>query len=393
MDGHMFGNDSIGDMLNESKTENTTSSPAKEDSSSVYYEDINVMLWKIVPPILIIFGTTGNTLTILVNLRMKKITSTSLYLITLAISDTTILLCGPLRNWITYMWGKDIRKLSDGACRTQLYLTYASVHFSSWLLVAVTIERTISVVIPHKVKLSCTRKNAGITILAIFVFTFGVDAVIPVIQGLEGFGNKACAPTTAAYLKFRDDVWQWIDLCMAFAVPFFFLVTGNSIMIVTLCNSRRKRIAMSEFSIPGGNTTSRKDISIYVLMIALCCIFLLTMTPVVVYQIYSPYRLEELRALKKIDPVRAWEEYYLFLLQHTIVNLVTYVNAAMNFVLYVFTGTKFRTELTRLFCCNRTNGRVYMAGKTPKKTSEEIKTKTTSVSTTSSSKECMSKLI
>ena len=390
----LLGNSSFNSTLNETETENTTSGTTAGNSSLENYDEIRLMLWKICPPILIVFGTTGNILTILVNMRMKKITSTSLYLITLAVSDTTILFCGPLRNWVSYVWDKDIRAFSDAACRIQLYVTYASVHFSSWLLVAVTVERTISVVVPHKVKLSCTRRNAGLTIIALFIFTFGVDAVMPVIQGLEGYGGLKCAPTTEAFKKFRDDVWQWIDLCMAFAVPFVILVTGNTIMIVRLCISRRKRVTMGEYSVPNGASSSRKDITIYLLMIALCCVFLLTMTPVTVYQIYVPYRMKELLALKKTDSVRAWKEYKLFLLQHTIVNLVTYVNAAMNFVLYVFTGTKFRTELFRLFCFfNRSLGRVYVKGNIPKKTSTEVKTKTTSISTTPSSKECISKII
>ncbi|XP_045160176.2 C-C chemokine receptor type 5-like [Mercenaria mercenaria] len=388
MEANSSENSSLSLILNTTGSGNIVNSASTQPRPIGYYGEIRELLWKIVPPILILCGTTGNTLTIIVTMRMKKLSSTAVYLLILAVSDTTILLCGPLRNWISFAWGKDIRRLSDAACKVQLYLTYASLHFSSWLLVAVTMERTISVVFPHKVKVNCTRRNACLIILALFVFTFGVDAVVPATQSLKGYGGKSCAPTTEAYLNFRDDVWQWIDFCMAFAFPFIFLVIGNTVMIVKLYKSRLKRKQMSGNSRQKDANIGRKESAVYVLMVALCIIFLLTMTPVTVYQIYAPYRRIEILALYKIDKDAGWTDYQFFILQHTIVNLVAYTNAAFNFVLYVFTGTKFRTELIRLFRSSRAQ-RVFDASgnRLIKKTSEEMKTKTTGISSTSQSKE------
>ncbi|XP_045163219.2 C-C chemokine receptor type 5-like [Mercenaria mercenaria] len=353
MEANSSENSNLSLMLSITGSGNRVNSTSAQPLPIGYYGETREFLWKIVPPILILCGTTGNTLTIIVTMRMKKLSSTALYLLILAVSDTTILLCGPLKNWLKYAWGKDIRKLSDPSCKVQLYLTYASIHFSSWLLVAVTMERTISVVFPHKVNVNCTRRNACLIILTLFVFTFGVDAVVPATHSRVGYGGFSCAPTTKAYLNFRNNVWQWIDFCMAFAVPFIFLVLGNTVIIVKLYKSRVKWKQMSGSGRQKDGNLGRKDSAVYVLMLALCIIFLLTMAPVTVYQICSPYRLIEIFALYRIDRDAGWTEYQLHLLQHTIVNLVAYTNAAFNFVLYVFTGTKFRTELIRLFRSSR----------------------------------------
>lgn len=374
-------------LWNLSEAGNGTTSAPVQPCNPGYYEDVSKLLWKIIPPFLIIFGTTGNLLTVVVILRtMKKTSSTSLYLLTLAISDTAILWCGPLRNWISNVWDKDIRFLSDGACKIQLYLTYATIHFSSGLLVAITVERTINVVLPHKVKINCTRRKAGIVILLLFVFTFGINIVTPIIQGLEGYRGKTCAPTTKEYMDFRDNIWQWIDFCMAFAIPFIFLLSGNSMIIVYLYKSRDTHRKLSNRRGQSDGKSGGETTALFVLMIALCSIFLLTMFPVTGYQIYYPYRLEEIVELYGIQPIKVCEDYHYLLLQHAIVNIVGYTNATINFVLYVFIGPKFRNGLMQLFQCNSGHGRSGGLGRKIRKSSEDIKTRTTMLQTTFSHK-------
>ena len=324
----------------------TTSRPIPRTPPPVgYYGDIRIQLWKILPPMIMTWGITGNILSIIILFRLARkasITSTTIYLVTLAISDTVILLCGPLRNWIKFTWEKDVRYYSDSSCKAQLYFTYLSIHFSSWLLVAITMERVASVVFPHKVRVGCTPRNATVVIFVMLFILGGLGLVHPIIQGLESArGSIKCAPTTIEYTKFRDDVYVWMDFFLSFGFPFLFLVIGNAIIIYRLNKSRLQQKKMN-VSRGDGKKSGRDMRSLSILLVALSAIFLLTMTPVNVFAIVYPYKFEALLKIK--DPYEQWYAYHFLLYQHAIVNIVGYTNASFNFIMYVLTGTKFRRE-------------------------------------------------
>ncbi|XP_060606926.1 cysteinyl leukotriene receptor 2-like [Ruditapes philippinarum] len=338
----------------------TTSQPVPDTPPPPgFYGDTRVLLMKIVTPIIITWGTFGNILTIQVLLgQMKKISSTSMYLLALAVSDLCLLWTSPFRGWMKYMWDLDLRYLTDAGCKIHLYFSYTFIHFSSWILVAVTLERAIGVIAPHKVKLCCTSRNAGMVIVCIFVIIFGIDLVIPIIssidgyQPLEGQAPVLCAPSTKEFTAFRDNIWLWMDLTLSFLLPFSCLFIGNVSIVWHLHKARniQRKCTMSTSKGKVGYRRRRSMLSVSVLMVALCLIFFLTMTPVAVFQIYYPYRHEQIIEMFYVDPFAAWESYQYLLLQHDIVNLISYTNAAFNFILYVFSGTKFRAELKAVLC-------------------------------------------
>lgn len=317
-----------------------------------YYGDTRETLWKVIPPIIIVWGTIGNVLTVLVLFRQRKMSSTALFLFALAVSDLVILYSGPLRNWVRVEWEKDIRTLSDSGCKAQLYLTYCSIQLSSWLLVAVTWERTMSVLLPHKVRLCCTPRRALVAIGGILVFILGYNMVIPIIMSLDGVGTYVCAPRTQEYRDFRDNVFQWMDFTMSFALPGVLLLAGNCVIVFQL---RRSRLNQRQMNVSHGKKdgSTRDTTSVSFLMITLCVVFFLTMTPSTALQIYYPIRLDQITELFKTDPITAWNDYQYFLFLHAVSNIVGYTNASFNFILYVFSGSKFRSELKALFCCRQ----------------------------------------
>ena len=324
----------------------TTSRPIPVTPPPVgYFGNIRMQLWRILPPIIMTWGITGNILLIITSFRLSRksfITSTTIYLVTLAISDTVVLLCGPLRNWIRFTWEKDVRYYSDSSCKAQLYFTYLSIHFSSWLLVAITMERVTSVVFPHKVRVACTPRHATVVIFVILFILGGLNLIHPIIQGLESARDGIkCAPTTNEYLEFRDEVYVWMDFFISFGLPFLFLVIGNAIIIYRL---NKSRLQQKKMNVPraDGKKSGRDMRSLSILLVALSAIFFLTMTPVNVFAIVYPYKFEEL--LKIEDPYEQWYSYQYLLFQHAIVNIVGYTNASFNFIMYVLTGTKFRRE-------------------------------------------------
>ncbi|KAH3813405.1 galanin receptor 2a-like [Dreissena polymorpha] len=338
--------------VSEQETFNTTSSKLREWDllPKGYYGDTSVLLWRVIPPILITIGTIGNTMTMFVLLRQKKMTSTALFLFALALSDTLTLFSAVLNGWMRFTWDLNIQMLSRTACKAHVYLTYCSVHLSSWFIVAVTLERTACVLIPHKVRLGCSPRNAGLIIFAIVLAVLGINIILPVIIDLKfvdyiGDHGWGCYPSNKVYFELFYSVYQWIDITLYFGAPFPLLLTGNVIIVVQLARSRSRNRRMR---ISGQGRDTRR---LSILMIALCGLFFLTMTPMAVMAVYSENRFEKIFALKPVDPYTAWNDYQYLLFLRTVVELVGYFNNTFNFVVYVFSGSKLQTELKNALCC------------------------------------------
>ncbi|XP_045159566.2 cysteinyl leukotriene receptor 2-like [Mercenaria mercenaria] len=313
-------------------------------------------LWKIVPPIIISIGTVGNILTVIILLRyMRKISSTAVFLLTLAISDTLFLLNAPLRRWIIVIWDKDVRYISELGCKFSVYLTYSSLQLSSWILVAVTVERFICVVWPHRVRLGCTRKSATGVVAVLILIIFGSNAHIFYGFGrsdLPIFNNQGlCEPLYEGYHTFWSKMYTWIDFAVVFLVPFVVLLVANTAIIYKLRKSQNQRRKLSIIKSAGHKNKASDTRTVTIMLICLSVVFFISLTPVSIYYIYRPYWLESIEKWQCID---IYEYIRLNELQEfvsTVTNLIGYINSAFNFVLYTISGSKYRAELKAFLLC------------------------------------------
>lgn len=146
------------------------------------------MLWKVISPILIIFGTTGNVLVItLLTRKRSRNLPTSIYLSALAMSDLLALNTGLMRWWIKHTFDVDIRvDLSVMGCRFHWFIVYVVTQFSSWMLICVTMERVASTLLPHRRRVICTMKSSLIAVGVIFVFLVLLNG-----HFLFGYGDRS----------------------------------------------------------------------------------------------------------------------------------------------------------------------------------------------------------
>ncbi|KAH3710924.1 hypothetical protein DPMN_170198 [Dreissena polymorpha] len=91
--------------------------------------------------------------------------------------------------------------------------------------------------------------------------------------------------------------------------------------------------------------------SLFILMTALCVLFLVTVTPVSVGMVYLPYQREKNFALASVDPDTALYDAQYFKFFYSVAYLVSFFNSTFNFAIYVFSGSKFRAELMSMLCC------------------------------------------
>ena len=101
-------------------------------------------VWTIGSPIILIIGTIGNIMSIIIFSRKRMRKRTSMYFIVLGKADLLSLL-GLLRYYIRELTDVDIRNTSEIACKLHILLAYCMRQYTAWILVTVTLERFISV--------------------------------------------------------------------------------------------------------------------------------------------------------------------------------------------------------------------------------------------------------
>ena len=325
----------------------------------LHYKSADYM-WKILSPVLILFGSIGSIITVIVLSREKpRKTSTSYYLMALAISDFLALNTGLLRQWIKYAFTVDIREdLSEFGCKLHWCIVYLVTQVSSWMLICVTLERLISTWFPHRRNFICTTRSAiGFVIAVVFIllilnshYFYGYGTLISTNGTETNYTN--CVPLYPAYERFVLYEWVWIDLCIFYLIPVFVLLVGNCAIIYKVISSQRKtrRTIVPSITQTGNaqtantqttNSKQKRRISqLTITLMLLSAVFFLCITPIVVYPIGEPFW-----------KAGASNEHLAFLFWwETFANLMMYVNHSINCLLYYLSGTKFRKEVQRLVC-------------------------------------------
>ncbi|KAK3600677.1 hypothetical protein CHS0354_029541 [Potamilus streckersoni] len=249
-------------------------------------------LWKGVSPFLLVLGGVGNILCILILTKKRsRGTSTAVYLTALAVADLLVLYTGLLRQWVKYQFEIDIRQLTEGGCKVHLFCIYFGTQCSSWFLVAVTGERFISACFPHKVKMKCTLKTAGIVVTVIIICLAMLNA-----HWLYGVGDKyalqknntvlvKCEALFGPYEHFLTYSWPWIDLCVFALVPCCFLVIGNIGIIINVVLSKKRSVTkvapMQATKKQMGNKTSH----LTAMLLTINLVFFICVTPISIYLI------------------------------------------------------------------------------------------------------------
>ncbi|KAH3848485.1 G-protein coupled receptor daf-37-like [Dreissena polymorpha] len=312
----------------------------------------SILIWKIVPPILILLGTIGNSLSILVLTRRSiRVSTTALVLTVLACSDLLVLYSGPLRQWLVFLFKTDVRHVSEAGCKINMWLVYSSLDFSAWILIIVTLERMVSAWLPHRAKTVCTQRNAVVFLIAVGVFILAINShmLYGMVFKIDENTNKIvmCIEIDQSYKDFFNKVWPWIDLCMFCAIPFSVIVIGNALIAFKVLQSKKKSKSTvapaqpSRSRDPQQGTRNGKQSSMTAMLFTLNTVFLVSTSPVSIYNIGYADWIEGAD-----NATLAGLEFW-----WAVVNMFMYTNNSINFFLYCLSGTKFRKEVIRLVIC------------------------------------------
>ena len=189
---------------------------------------------KISTTLILLFGTFGNVMTVIILRRLRSGWSAmNVYLTALALSDTAMLYSGTLLMWSRKVLDYDIFASHVVVCKLGIWVMNTAAALSAWLLVALTAQRAASVVWPHRVSLICTHQKSVVTIVVI-TSACGVLQ----IHTLYGFGlvefdggtTARCTFGSVSYQQFWISVWVRVNMFLYSLLPCLFLILCNAIL-------------------------------------------------------------------------------------------------------------------------------------------------------------------
>ena len=192
--------------------------------------------------IIIAVGIPGNILTIIV-MRKKKFRAQNLSIlfIALSLSDTFWLLFLPLKDIYEILTGTNIQNLTVISCKLVTTIIWIFSMMSNWILVAITLERALCILIPHRYKVLCNRTREKILLLLIIAIVFAYAVHGLVTLGLRKFGPRVVCTGLEEYDWFYINLKDQLQVALMSFVPFTFIFICNLAIIVSVKRADFKR--------------------------------------------------------------------------------------------------------------------------------------------------------
>lgn len=140
----------------------------------------------------------------------------------------------------------------------------------------------------------------------------------------------------------RLTIWHWADNVLFVLLPFVFIITSNLAVIWRLWRSNS--VAKAQDFV--GSARARPITSSTMMLMAVSAAFLLTTTPLAVHLLGVESWLQSGDA-QTIARIR---------LSHSVCSLVYYAGSSVNFLLYCFSGSRFRRALRETLTFARVTG-------------------------------------
>ncbi len=301
----------------------------------------------------LVMGTLGNLMTIVVLLYAKSLRTMPFYvlLIFLAVADIGVLSTVLLRYVITGVTdvalGRkyDLWVRSDWGCRTLEFLRRFFIYLSPWTLVLVTAERFISVCHPFLSQRLCRRKWAIIGWLCVCLSDVCINVYHPA-RGTLLIQKKNVSLCVSR--RGEDDVYKafsWVTPCLISILPGLAIIVMNTLVIRSRkCSNDAIDDRMGARTV----TTESRDKAAILITVGFLFLFLALPVNIVANAI----------AMWGFQTLNDWTNTVEIIYKVAI--LLSVLNNACNFMLYCMTGVRFRQKLRSLCRCqgDRRNSRL-----------------------------------
>ncbi|XP_037039869.1 thyrotropin-releasing hormone receptor isoform X2 [Bradysia coprophila] len=177
-------------------------------------------------PLLVLGGSIGNILSVMVfyKTKLRKLSS-SYYLAALGVSDTCFLLTS-FCQWFNFVNNYNLYN-QNIFCQFFTYLSYLSNFLSVWYVVAFTVERFIAVLYPLKRQTMCTVRRAKIVLCGLTVVGSVINFPMIVYSNVVYTENS----TTCGLMdEYKDDmkIFNYVDTAVVFVIPLTSIIILNT---------------------------------------------------------------------------------------------------------------------------------------------------------------------
>ncbi|CAF1942730.1 unnamed protein product [Rotaria magnacalcarata] len=256
--------------------------------------------------LLIIVGTIGNILTIIILFRPSLRQHTTMrYLIAVATAD----LCS-LYSWNLNLFYKhlinpnqnDLEDLSVISCRCLSFLAFVSLELSSWFLTLVSVDRCLSIYFLFWHRKWGRAKYANYIILTLTATIILTNSHLLFLNGYKQLnciphGKRTCI---ICYSNLHDPYyifpkWEKIHVIVYNIIPFSIMCISNSFII-------RRAVASIVNIKKNANQSHRqhKQKQLTYLLLFVTFLFVLLTTPVMIYNVFLRNYLAKKKLLKYI---------------------------------------------------------------------------------------------
>ena len=277
----------------------------------------------IITLIILLIGTVGNIMSLIVlsrkKLRQKNI---GVYLIALCVSDLLVLYIALFAYLLAFtsIYGENYEKVN---CHIMRFFRILSIECSSWITVAITVQRTFAVYRPLSTYLSSSSRYA--TPIKVLSLMFVVLAVICAIYTSSfSYENTICkGPHKLVRLFLFSLIYSFL--------PAVILIVCNVAIVLKVY--RRPVVGQTPHLVANSAQTIR-------LVLAINIMFLICTLPSSILFTFANSMVVESKIITLI------------------LKIILSVNNAFNFVLYIVTSQSFREEI-KFMCKSRKNSNIF----------------------------------
>lgn len=303
--------------------------------------------------LLSLIGIIGSLLCIIIFWRPSfNFTSLSIYLRFLALNDclasingiVSVIMYDTLRNG----------KLKSRAIPLKYYCSFHeygnNVFYLSgaWTIVALTIDRSISIISPTKSRLLFTKRRAKQIIFIIFLFwnliyfpQFFLYKKVVFLQSKQSeyLTMTKCVPISKISSFYLNNLLPIFNTFFFSIIPSILLIFIHFLLFNSIIKARTKNLQLQNYY-KNSLRLFKKSQQITLILFYISIIFMICSLPICILSILIKYYNTMDNTTYRIRRIRLATYFLTLLLQF---------NCSSNFFIYCLSGEKFRKELIQLF--------------------------------------------
>ena len=293
--------------------------------------------------ILVPIGLIGNTLSFFVMIRPKnRKVSTCIYMAAISINDN-LMMCLAFIHWLVTV--ANVIDWRLWSCKSLAYLVIFSLQCSTYLVLAMTIDKYAAIKWPHRAATYSTPTRALSICFGVIMCALCYN--VPNLFAITLIGNR-CIAYVLGGLKTK--IYSWISFLVNFIIPFSMLIHMNHAIVKAVRNSQKMFRTNTDIAISKKDqgmdrrqrTMKSTENQLTVMLLLVTILFLILLFPTNIRFIYSTF-------VGRDTPFKYATSSLIYELTYKMYS----TNSGINFFLYCISGERFRNDLKQIVCCWR----------------------------------------